>query len=213
MTISSFGMLLKWGRTQHLADLMMAGLFAAGAAITKNEGLVFAALAFLWIAASNRAGIKSVIAYTLPVFTIYLSWFCLLKFVAGAQYESMPPLVLSFSEVMRKSSYLWPSMKVALKIWADPRQWTIVLWGFGIATVFYLVSGSKATRLNLLIPVLMIIGSLVAIVLRNENYEWQVGAAWNRLTAQALPLLITGVICEYANRTSRKSSNSSNELR
>lgn len=204
MTISSFGMLLKWRRTRYLGDLMVAGLFTAGAAITKNEGLVFAALAFLWIAASSRADIKSVIAYALPISIVYLAWFCLLKYVAGAQYDSMPPLVLSFGEVARKFSHLWPSMKVALGVWADPRQWTIVLWSVGMATMIYLVRGSNATRLNLLIPVLMIIGSLVAIVLRNENYEWQVGAAWNRLTAQALPLLIIAVVCEYANRTPRE---------
>lgn len=212
MTISSFGMLLKWKRTQNLTDLMVAGIFAAGTGITKNEGLVFAALAFFWIAANNRAGIKSFIAYTLPISIVYLSWYFLLKFVADAQYETMPPLVMSFSELMRKLSYLWPSMKVALGIWADPRQWTVVLLGFGTATIIYLVSGSKTTRLNLLIPVLMIIGALVAIVLRNDNYEWQVGAAWNRLTAQALPLLIVGVICEYANRTSRKSVDSEKEV-
>jgi hypothetical protein len=204
MMISSFGMLLKWKRTQCLADLMVAGLFAAGAAITKNEGLVFAALAFLWVAANSRANVKSFIAYALPISVLYVSWFCLLKFVSGAHYDSMPPLVLSYSEVMRKASYLWPSFKVALGIWADPRQWTIVLWCVGIATMIYLVRGSWATRLNLLIPVLMIIGSLVTIVLRNENYAWQVGAAWNRLTAQALPLLIITVVCEYANWTSRK---------
>jgi len=205
MTISCFGMLLKWRKTQSLAYLMMAGFFAAGAAITKNEGLVFAVLAFLWIAASDRASIKSVFAYTIPISIVYLSWFCLLKFVAGAQYDSMPPLVLSFSELLRKSAYLWPSLKVALGVWADPRQWNIVLWCFGMATLIYLLKGSKTTRLNLLIPVLMIIGSLVAIVLRNENYEWQVGAAWNRLTVQALPLMIIAVFCEYASWTSRKS--------
>ena len=204
MTISSFGMLLKWRRTRYLGDLIVAGIFTAGAAITKNEGLVFAALAFLWVAASTRVDIKSVIAYALPISIIYLSWFCLLKFVADAQYDSMPPLVLSFSEVVRKASHLWPSMKVAFGVWADPRQWTIVLWCVGMATMIYLVKGSYTARLNLLIPVLMIIGSLVAIVLRNDNYEWQVGAAWSRLTAQALPLLIISVVCEYANRTSRE---------
>ena len=204
MTISSFGMLLKWRRTGLLADLLVAGLFTAGAAITKNEGLMFAALTFLWVAANSRAEIKSLIAYALPVLLIYLSWFCLLKFVAGAQYDSMPPLILSFNEIMRKASYLWPSMKVALGIWADPRQWTIVLWCVGMATMVYLARGPRTTKLNLLVPVLMIVGSLLAIVLRNENYEWQVGAAWNRLTAQALPLLMITVVCAYANRPSRK---------
>jgi hypothetical protein len=204
MTVSSFGMLLKWRRTQCLDDLMVAGLFAAGAAISKNEGLVFALLAFLWVAANSRVKIKPVIAYALPVTVVYVSWFCLLKFVAGAHYDSMPPLVLSFSEVMRKASHFWPSFKVALGIWADPRQWTIVLWCVGLATMICWVRGSWAARLNLLIPVLMIIGALVTIVLRNENYAWQVGAAWNRLTVQALPLLITVVVCEYANRSLRK---------
>ena len=205
MTISCFGMMLQWRSSGNLAALVVAGLFASGATLCKNEGIIFAGIALLWILATNRANLKASFTFLAPLVFIYLLWFLQLKYVAGANYESMPPIALSINELLRKASHLLPAIVAVAKIWADPRQWTLVLWSVGLASIFYAFSGSREVKLNLLIPLLMLCGALATIILRNENFGWQIGAAWNRLTVQALPFMIIAVFCEYAarNATSR----------
>lgn len=202
MTISCFSMMLQWRGSGNLAFLVLAGLFASGATLCKNEGIIFAGIALLWIFATNRAKLKASLAFLVPLVFIYLLWFLLLKYVAGANYESMPPIALSISELLRKASHLLPAIVAVAKIWADPRQWTLVLWSVGLASIFYAFSGSREVKLNLLIPFLMLCGALATIILRNENFGWQIGAAWNRLTVQALPFMIIAVFCEYGARNS-----------
>jgi len=200
MITCSFGMLLQWYNTRNSANLVLAGILAAGSAVTKNEGLVFVGLSLLWISVNSRINVKHMLFFILPVIVIYAPWFGLLRVVSGAQYDSMPPLLLSADELISKASHLWPALKVAVSVWSDFKQWTFVLWGLSFGMIICIFRGGKFVRLNLMIPLLMIVASMVTIVLRNENFEWQVGAAWNRLTIQVLPLIIIAVFCEYAGR-------------
>ncbi|MCI5131283.1 MAG: hypothetical protein D3904_07110 [Candidatus Electrothrix sp. EH2] len=80
-------------------------------------------------------------------------------------------------------------------MWRDIRQWNIV--GFGIipALLYSLYSlfrlgNRKFPLVCLLLPFGMLLSYVVIILFHQNEIYWQIGTAWNRLTVQALPLLI-----------------------
>ena len=76
----------------------------------------------------------------------------------------------------------------------DIKQWNIVLWFIGIAIAFTLVKGGKNERIDLMLPISLLLGYLVITLFHFNSLGYQVGSSWNRLTLHAVPLLIVTIM-------------------
>lgn len=76
-------------------------------------------------------------------------------------------------------------------MWADIRQWNIVLWAVLILTIYQSVM--KKHLIDLMIPLLMLSFSFVVIIFHQQEIFLLV-TAWNRITTQTLPLFLVALV-------------------
>jgi hypothetical protein len=89
--------------------------------------------------------------------------------------------------------------------WTDVKQWNVVLPGALVAAAGLGWRGTKADRINLLLPLGMLMGLFMVVMMYGENWRWQLGVAWNRLTLQFVVLLLPALAAGYG-RPRRRAS-------
>lgn len=178
---------LRWRSEEgRRADAVLAGLFAAAAAHTKNEGLLFAVLLGLLLLLSGRR--RKDVLFALLAFTLcYLPWFwwSRLHLDLGAAV----PQHWDANSLRRAASRIAPAMEAIFGMWKDVRQWNIVGAGLGLA-VLGTVLRRRPDAALLLLPTGLLLGCFAVILFNANEIYWQIGTAWNRLTVQALPLFL-----------------------
>ena len=92
------------------------------------------------------------------------------------------------------------ALKLAAKTWGDIRQWSVVLVPLLAAGAWLAVRARRATRLDVALPLGMLMIYFLINVFHYADLGWQMGSSWNRLTAQALPLLCLAVISALSRR-------------
>lgn len=194
--VCAYGRLLKWWEMGRAWDAVWTGVFAGAAALTKNEGMLFAALVFIGMAGASGTGRwRGVGIYSLVLAAVVLPWFVWIK--QGAE------LAPGASLGVRLPSWDWlagrttESVWLVGRMWSDVRQWNVVLVGALALAVVLAVRRGRAFLRLVLIPIGLGAGSLAVIVLREGSLSWQIGTAWNRLTLQffvvLLPALAVGM--------------------
>lgn len=180
--------LLRWQRFRHIADLRLAGLFLAAAAFTKNEGLLFAALAGIWVAAQsfNR---KTLWATLAPSLVLGGGWRLYVLGALGTSNHALAflrdsrPSLPAFMEMLGRATVY------VIRQWADVRQWNILVMASLVAVVWAWIKGDRKTRIGLLLPLGMWAALLGVALAHGQDWAWQLGVVLNRLTIQTLVIL------------------------
>jgi hypothetical protein len=184
---------LRWRREGRQADAVLASLFAAAAAHTKNEGLLFALLLGLLFLFNGRRAAKASVSYLLIFSACYFLWFWWLRLHLHIDSSAAASLhhFDAFTSVRHAAGRVVPAGKAIFAMWKDVRQWNIVGFGVGIALISMLFQRTTwRDTLPFFLPTGLLAGYFVIILLNHEEIFWQIGTAWNRLTAQSLPLLL-----------------------
>ena len=193
------GRMLLWQHSKKRVDLLLAGLFAAAAAFTKNEGALFVALSSLWVIVNSHR-IRDLLPFLLPSLLTYSLWraYALISMDVSSRavkaLESMDWIGTQWFTVLSAAG------NHILGIWADVRQWNIVLPMLLLGAGWLLFRGLPQDRLNLLLPLTFLVGLFVVVLSHGHDWPWQLGVAWNRLTIQGMVVLIPVLICGLGSR-------------
>lgn len=189
MLVCAMSRLLQWRDSGLRKDLWLAGVCIAGAACTKNEGILFAVLSLAWVALCGRK-LRDMVAVVLPVVLVAGAWkaYCVLGMDASnhaiASLSSpQPGLSQWIGRLAEAGQYVW-------RQWTDVKQWNLVLPGSLLATVWLALRGRGRDRMNLLLPLGMLVALFMVVLMYGDNWRWQLGVAWNRLTLQFYVLLL-----------------------
>jgi hypothetical protein len=184
--------LLRWRSEGSRADAVLAGLFAAAAAHTKNEGLLFALLLGLPFLRQR----KTVLLYLLAFALCWLPWFWWSRphlDLGAAALPQQPDAAI----LRHAAGRIAPAAQAVFAMWQDVRQWNIVGALLGFALLRALFKRRPGAPL-LLLPAGLLAGYFAVILFNHNEIRWQIGTAWNRLTAQALPLFIVLLTAQEA---------------
>ncbi|MCI5123199.1 MAG: hypothetical protein D3925_01660 [Candidatus Electrothrix sp. AR5] len=190
---------LRWQSGTGRDGVVIIGLFAAAAAYTKNEGILFVVLLGVLFFLSGRSSLRAASIYVLTFVLCYLLWWYWTRIYHDLGSHATSGLHLDAGSLHQAAERIPHAGEAIFKMWRDIRQWNIV--GFGIAPALlwalFRLRHEKHHLLNLLLPVGMLAGYLVVILLHSNEIYWQIGTAWNRLTVQVLPLLLIILVCLY----------------
>lgn len=191
MLTCAFGRLVQWQRSRSAPSVIVAGVFAAAAAYVKNEGLFFALVALICLALlAGRKRWKHTLAYAAVLLALYLPWLLWTKLALGATSHAVRNLSVSPGQLHYALGRIIPSLAAAGKTWLDLRQWNVVLAGVLVGSLLVLLRGPRESRRLLAIPLLTLGGTFVIMVCHWAEVNWLFQTAWNRMTLQALPMLI-----------------------
>ena len=191
MTTCGLASFLRWRHESRRADAVLAALFAAGAALTKNEGLLFALLFGLLFVLSGSGRMKAAGLYLLALAggSAFWFWWSRLYLDLAAPSVASGLRHLDAESLRRAARRIVPAGKAICAMWQDIRQWNLVGFAAGIALFAAAVQRKHGTGL-LLLPIGLLAGYFATILLNSNEIYWQIGTAWNRLTVQFLPLLL-----------------------
>ncbi|WP_417912660.1 hypothetical protein [Candidatus Electronema sp. TJ] len=178
---------LRWRSEEgRRADAVLAGLFAAAAAHTKNEGLLFALLFSLLLLSGRQ---RKDILFALLAFTLcYLPWFWWSRL--HLNFEATGLLHHWDADGLRRAaSRIVPATKAIFGMWKDVRQWNIVGAGICLALIGTLLRRRPDAAL-LLLPTGLLTGYFATILFNANEICWETGTTWIRLTVQTLPLFL-----------------------
>jgi hypothetical protein len=180
---------LRWQSDSRRADAILAALFAAGAALTKNEGLLFALLLGLMLLGSGRGRLKAALLYLLTFAGCTAFWFWWSRLHLDLSSQAASGLHWNAASLRHAAGRLLPAGKAIWAMWKDVRQWNLV--GFGILFALPALLLRRGHDLPpLFLPIALLTGYLAIILFSSNEIYWQIGTAWNRLTVQTLPLLL-----------------------
>jgi hypothetical protein len=189
--------LMGWRDSNRVVDLWWGALFLAGSAYTKNEGILLAALAAGWVGLCSR-DFKQILAVLAPTAILAGSWKLYTYLVLQVSNHAIPAADSLPKGIGPFLERAWQAGGYIIRHWLDVRQWNIVLPGAVLLCIWLLIRGGVRNRVNLLLPLGMLCGLLGTILLYGDNWLWQLGVAWNRLTIQFLvvlfPVLVVGLI-------------------
>jgi hypothetical protein len=188
--------LLQWRDSGARRDLWLAGLFIAGAACTKNEGILFAALCIAWVALCGRR-LRDVAAVALPALVVVGVWKAYVTLEIGASSHALKSVGASSLEFLRSPDRLLVAGNFIVRHWLDPKQWNVVLPVSLLASIWMAWRGGRRNRVNLLLPAGMLAGLLLVVLMHGDNWLWQMGVAWNRLTLQFFVVLLPVMVAGY----------------
>ncbi|MCI5218526.1 MAG: hypothetical protein D3914_04895 [Candidatus Electrothrix sp. LOE2] len=173
-------------------DVFLIGLFAAAAAYTKNEGVLFSVLLGGLFFFSGRSGLRPAFIYALTFVLCYIFWWYWTRVSCELGSHATSGLHLDTDSLHRAAERMPHACEAIFKMWRDIRQWNIVGFGIAMALVcsLFRLRQKRFQLFRLFLPVGMLVGYLVIILLNPNEIYWQIGTAWNRLTVQVLPLLI-----------------------
>ncbi len=193
MTLCSFGCLSRWRETGDQWEIICAALLAVAAALTKNEGVLFALLAMLWIPATGHpARFRAMGLFLAVIAFFYLPWLYWVKIQLTLSSHATEGLRLSWGTLARAGERLPTALEVIGRMWADLRQWNVVLWGLAVAMFWSL--RQPGHREDFLLPMGMLLAYCIIVVFHTADIYWQVGTSWNRLTLQVIPLILAIVV-------------------
>lgn len=204
MMTCSYGRLLRWQTSGKPVDLVVGGVLACVAAHTKNEGLLFLILGFLWIAGMcwrYRRRVTGLVLYLLPVAVLYLPWFVWIKCGLSLPTDSISGLRADWTHIAATFHRMPNTIQQIGAMWIDLRLWNIVLIPLLVLAIYLFVAGSFRTCGSMLMPFAVLVSSFVIVSSHRIDPGWQVGMAWNRVTALALPMLLIAVLCAKSRKT------------
>ena len=175
-----------------MSDIVLAGLFAAAAAYTKNEGVLFALLLGCLFLLSLQKRFYGIVVYFVTFFLCYALWFYWSRILFDFGSHATAGLDLG-ANVFQRAMHRFPAAVDAIVyMWCDIRQWSVVGGAMALALGWTLFKGDRQEggRFCLLLPVGLLGGYIVIILFHTAEVYWQVGTAWNRLTVQVIPLFI-----------------------
>jgi len=195
---------LRWQDRSSQGDVVLVALFAAAAAYTKNEGVLFAVLVGTLFFLGGRNQSRAAFIYGSTFVLCYLLWWYWSRIYYDLGSHATTGLHLDTNLLHRALERAPSAFEVIVKMWSDIRQWNIV--GFGIT--FFLFGtlfgfGHKEQQFYLLLPAGLLLGYLVIILFHNAEIYWQIGTAWNRLTTQTLPLFLMLLVPIYKNASAK----------
>lgn len=189
MLSCSFGRLLLWRREKRDLHLILAAVFAAAAAYTKNEGLFFSALCFAWLILSSPVDWRtSLRCYFLPITFLYFPWFLWVRGVLTLGSHAIEGFQGGTAALVLALERFPVALKSIGSMWLDIRQWNLVVWVVLALSFVHLVR-ARGHRMELFVPWMM----LLFFFLINVFHIQEIGllmSSWNRLTVQTLPLLL-----------------------
>jgi len=191
--------LLRWGDTGRVRDIVLAGLFAAAAAFTKNEGMLFALLLGCLVVLISFGRIKPVVLYCLPLILCYSLWLYWSRIYLDLGSHATAGLHLDLESMARAWNRLPPALDMITHMWLDIKQWNIVGAGLtlGLLGLPFFPRGKRIAMSFLLLPLGLLLGYLVIVVFHSLEIYWLVGTSWNRMTAQVMPLFIVVLVPIY----------------
>lgn len=199
MLVCAMTRLLAWRSSGARRELWRAGLFIAGAACTKNEGLLFAALGLAWVGLCGRR-LRDMVAVGLPVLLCAGAWKAYVMLGMGASNHVANSLRAAQPGVAQWAERLATAGEYIGRQWTDVKQWNLVLPASILVATWILLRGKGKDRLNLLLPLGMLSGLLAVVMLHGDNWLWQLGVVWNRLTIQFFILLLPVLVAGFARR-------------
>lgn len=193
MTLSSFGCLMLWRGSHEPIHLVVAAVLAAGAAYTKNEGILFFGMSALWILmVAQRHRIRSLILFSTVFSLLYLPWAFWIHCILNLGSHATAGIHFDHENVVRVADRIPKAMAAIGGMWSDIKRWNLVLWAVGIAS--FLGCLKREFRLNLFVPAGMLLGYFVIVVFHTDDIYWQVGTSWDRLTVQVMPMILVAVV-------------------
>jgi len=195
MTTCALGRFVRWRDSGRVRDAILCGLFAAGAALTKNEGVLCIVALAVMIALSARAGTwRSLCVYLAPAVVLYGPWLFFIRFQLGLGSHATRSLALDAVSVSRAAARFPIALSTAFRVCSDIRQWGVVIPAAILLVLWVLIRGPNRLRTELILPLTCIAGPFVSLLFHETEVGWAVGASWNRFTAAVLPfILVTGL--------------------
>ncbi len=190
MLVCAVSRLAAWRDSGARGELWRAGLFIAGAACTKNEGLLFAALGTAWVALCGRR-LRDVAAVGLPALLCAGAWKTYAVLAMGASNHVLDSLRGAPPGSMHWAERLIAAAGYVAGQWSDVKQWNLVLPVALAAAAGLAWKGSRKERMNLLLPFGLLFALFGVVVGHGDNWLWQMGVAWNRLTIQFVAVLLS----------------------
>ncbi len=189
LTVSCIGSLRLWRSGNSRIPLVVAAVLAAGAAYTKNEGLLFTVLASFWILLTpGKQRLPALALFASCFFVLYFPWLYWIKIVLKLGSHATAGLHLDHENFLRIADRIPKAVESIFGMWSEIKRWNIVLWVTCVYAVFGCVK--KGYRTDLMLPLGMLLGYLVIVVFHNDDIYWQIGTSWDRLTVQTMPLLL-----------------------
>lgn len=199
MMTCGLGTFLRWSDTEKIRDVILTALFAAAAAYTKNEGILFALLLGSLVAVTAHGRIQPFLYYCLIVVLFYSPWLYWSRIYLDLGSHATGGLHLG-TETLQRAWQRFPSAFDAIRhMWLDIKQWNIVGAGiaFSLLGLPLLWRHDKQMTLSLALPLGLLVGYLVIILFHPAEIYWQIGTAWNRLTVQTIPLFLVLLVSMY----------------
>lgn len=190
MMVCCLSCLVKWRAFGGLKNLLLAGLFAAGAAHTKNEGCLFAIVMTFWVLWRGRkCAVSSFLCFAGPLMALLGPWVLWTR--VGLRLGSV-----SVDSFFDKHSILQALHKIpnALdhisRMWCDVSQWNVVLWFLLAVVLWCLIRGDSEIRAGVAIFTVLLVSYFIVMIFFPADIYWTIGTSWNRLTVQLIPLLV-----------------------
>ena len=193
---------LRWTDTGKARAIVLAGVFAAAAAYTKNEGMLFALLLGCLSIFSPQKRLRSLLYYSMTFACCYFLWFYWARVYVDLGSHATVGLHFDGESLQRALHRLPAALDAIGHMWRDVRQWNVVGGVLVLAVLGapLLWRRERIQLLYLLLPLGLLSGYLVIVLLHSAEIYWQVGTAWNRLTVQTLPLFIVLLVPLYYGR-------------
>jgi hypothetical protein len=192
----AFGRLLLWRKEKENHHLLIAALFSVAAAYTKNEGLFFSAVCFVWLIVTVPKSLWACIRwYALPIVLLYLPWFLWVRGALQLGARAYDGFKGGPAAVMRALERLPEALRSIGVMWLDVRQWNLVVWIVLAFSVWHLLRGN-GRRMDLFVPLIMLLAFFTINVFHAEDIGL-IMTSWNRLTVQTLPLFIIILCVNY----------------
>lgn len=192
MLTCATGRLLQWQSTGKVSDICLAGIFTAAATCTKNEGVLFGILAAIWLYLNSRR-LLNFSLFLAPIIAFYGSW----RVYVHSSIQNANHAVSGLGAANRPIGQWLDVMAAAgnhvLNIWMDPKQWLLILPVFVLASGWLMIRGQSRDRVNLFLPWGFLAGLFAVVLSHGQDWSWQLGVAWNRLTIQGLVVFDPGV--------------------
>ncbi len=191
--VLSFDRAIRYAKRHDVKDAWLGVLFGVASAYTKNEGVMFLVmmLGMLVIIAPsvNRLGViwKSMALAGV----LYGPWVVWTRFALDLNSHATSGLTLArMSEIASRIPQGWQHI---MAVWLDFQQWGVALILLLTGTLWSLIRRRIRDLPFVIFPILYLAGLFLVVVGHTAEIGWQVGTAWDRLTLQAIPLLIIGV--------------------
>jgi hypothetical protein len=177
-------------RGGHRGFLTLAGLMAAAAAWTKNEGIVFvllAALAAIWLAGARAAWFAAgaaPLALLVAAFKAFLAPAVTNNFPATGA-EALAKLADAGRWGQAAGSFGRNLLELSHP-WAHP----LLLFGLLAVTLGFARSGRRTAAALVLAPLGLLTAGFFVLLLTPADLSWHLSTAGNRLWLQVLPALL-----------------------